>query len=40
MRVDESAEHILAECPAYDGERDKVIGNTRGFSVKINSWNW
>ena len=25
MGVDETVEHIMAECPAYDGDRDKVI---------------
>ena len=31
MGVDETVEHIMAECPAYDGDRDKVIREYKGI---------
>ena len=31
MGVDESVEHILAECPAYDVDRDTVIREYKGI---------
>ena len=31
MRVDKTVEHILAECPAYEVDRDKVIREYKGI---------
>ena len=31
MRVNETVEHTLAECPAYEIDRDKLIMEYKGF---------